>query len=322
MQIAKGALTTESNLKLRCGPSGLHIFFRKTGYNVLCDEIQIPSNLWAQSPRQISVALTNACDLACSYCYASKIPGILDEQKLVDWLAELDCNGCLGVGFGGGEPTLYPGFSQLCRRISATTGLAVTFTTHGHHLSSSLANQLRGYVHFIRVSVDGIGGTYERLRKRSFSSLRDHLEIVRNLAPFGINFVVNADTLPDLDAAISFAAEMGASEFLLLPEQPVKGRGGIDSGTTGALRDWIGAYEGRVPLTISEVSTEGILTIPAVAGETGLRAYAHIDAHGVLKRSSYDRSGIAIDGIGVMNALRQLEDQGEHGHEDLVGLQF
>ena len=53
-------------------------------------------------------------------------------------------------------------------------------------------------------------------------------DIVRELAPFGINFVVNAHTLSDLDAGVAIAAEVGASEFLLLPQQPVRRRNGIE----------------------------------------------------------------------------------------------
>jgi hypothetical protein len=245
---------------------------------------------------------------------------MLNNQKLANWLAELDDNGCLGVGFGGGEPTLYSYFSKLCQRL--TTGLAVTFTTHAHHIDASLADQLRGHVHFIRVSVDGVGKTYERLRNRSFTSLQSHLEIVRTLAPYGINFVVNASTFRDLDDATLLASELGASEFLLLPEQPVRGAGGIDSQTTDALRAWIGAYQGKVPLTISETSAKGLLT-PSFAGEIGLRAYAHIDAHGVLKRSSYDRAGIEIGDAGVMHAIQQLENlPEERPNEDLEWLRF
>src|SRR5712692_127084 len=95
------------DLKHRAGPAGIHLFDRTTGVNVLCDEIQVPHALWASAPRQISVALTNRCDLSCPYCYAPKNRASLDLKTLIGWLCDLDSNGCLGVGFGGGEPTLY-----------------------------------------------------------------------------------------------------------------------------------------------------------------------------------------------------------------------
>ncbi len=43
--------------------------------------------------------------------------------------------------------------------------------------------------------------------------------------------------------------------------------------------------------------------------ETGLRAYAHIDASGVLKRTSYDDKGVAIGADGFMSALAHLDRQ-------------
>ena len=310
---AKSAL--RSRPKVRVGPSGLHLFDRQTGLNVLLDGAQAPPESWAKAPRQVSMALTNACDLACPHCYAPKNPAVLDFGRLTGWLNELDANGCLGIGFGGGEPTLYRCFAELCRYAARNTQLAVTFTTHAHHLTDAFAASLAGSVHFVRVSMDGVGPTYEALRGRTFEALRRRLDTVGALSPFGINFVVNARTLPDLDAATELAAEVGAAEFLLLPEQPVRGKGGIDERTARALQSWVDLYRGKVPLAVSEAGAEGLPTCNPLEAETGLRAYAHIDASSVLKRSSYETDGIAIDDNGVMRALAILRSRRE---EELV----
>ncbi len=298
---------SQPRLKVRAGPCGIHIFNRKTGANLLIDEVKVPTEMWAAAPRQVSIALTNACDLCCPYCYAPKHPIKLDSEHLIPWLDEFDANGCFGVGFGGGEPTLHPDLPLLCRYAANSTGLAVTFTTHAHRLDDRIAADLNGNVHFIRVSMDGVDNTYQALRGRSFSSLRCRFDTVRKLAPFGINFVVNTLTLPDLDAAVAFAAEVGATHFLLLPEQPVRGRGGIDRHTTEALRNWVNSYRGTIPLSVSEAGRTGLPICDPLAGETGLRAYAHIDASGVLKRSSYEDAGVSIGTSGVMQALKTLE---------------
>jgi MoaA/NifB/PqqE/SkfB family radical SAM enzyme len=294
-------------LKVRAGPCGIHIFDRTTGLNVLVDEAKVPAAMWAAAPRHVSVALTNTCDLHCPYCYAPKHSAQLDSGLLISWLEELDAGGCLGVGFGGGEPTLYPDLARVCRYAAESTGLAVTLTTHAHRMDDRIATDLGGNIHFIRVSMDGVGGTYRMLRGRSFSSFTRRLDTVRRLAPFGLNYVVNAITLPDLDAAVAFAADVGASEFLLLPEQPVQARGGIDGRTVQKLRDWVNSYRGSVPLSVSEAGEAGLPTCDPLAEETGLRAYAHIDASGVLKRSSYDAAGVPVGVGGVMKALKMLE---------------
>jgi MoaA/NifB/PqqE/SkfB family radical SAM enzyme len=299
--------------KTRAGPDGLHLFDRTTGWNVLLDEVRVPPAMWSAAPRQISVALTNSCNLSCPHCYAPKHAAKLPRQPLLSWLRELDAHGCLGVGFGGGEPTLYRGFARLCRSTVDSTGLAVTFTTHGHTFNGRLASELAGCVHFIRVSMDGVGARYETLRGRTFSSFCEHLRVIRDVAPFGINFVVNALTLQDLDAAVTLAGNQGAAELLLLPEQPVRGRGGIDATTTEALQRWVRSYQGEVRLSVSEAGACGLPTCDPLPGERGLRAYAHIDASGVLKRSSYDSVGVHIGPEGVMRTLQTLSDTGADG---------
>ena len=293
-------------LKVRTGPSGIHLFDRKTGLNVLLDEVRVASTLWPVAPRYVSVALTNACDLACSYCYAPKDSSTLEFERLSSWLDELDANGCLGVGFGGGEPTLYRRLPELLAYAAKKTRLGVSFTTHGHRLDDALISSLTGNVHFVRVSVDGVGATYEALRGRSFATLVRRLEAVRALAPIGLNFVVNAKTFPDLDAATRLAAEVDASEFLLLPEQPVRGRGGIDNLTKRELCRWVIGYRGTVPLMVSEAGADGLPTCNPLVLENGLSAHAHIDAAGILKRSSHESDGVQIGSEGVIPALEVL----------------
>ncbi len=71
--------------------------------------------------------------------------------------------------------------------------------------------------------MDGVGPTYEALRGRPFEALRRRLDTVSALAPFGINFVVNARTLPDLDAATTLAVRkpakvsMGVTRIAIVP---------------------------------------------------------------------------------------------------------
>ncbi|MGZ0707616.1 radical SAM protein [Coraliomargarita sp. W4R53] len=295
--------------KIRMGPSGVHLFSRASGTNVLVDEIVPPEGMWSKAPRQVSIALTNSCDLSCSYCFAPKTRATLNFDPLIAWLDELDANGTIGVGFGGGEPTLYRRFAELCQYASQNTNLAVTFTTHGHHLNDMLLAKLKGHVHYIRVSMDGIGATYERLRRRSFESLTQRLNAIREISAFGINYVVNSDTLPEIDDAVQFAETAGASEFLLLPEQPVKGHGGISPKNMNSLQKWVERYTGKLRLSVSENGSEGLPTCNPFKNETTLQAYAHIDAHAVLKPTSYSPSGISISNRNILTSLSELQNQ-------------
>src|ERR1019366_2507862 len=250
----------EPETRIRLSPSGVHLFDRLSGTNLLIDELIPPESAWAAAPRQVSIALTNACDLKCPYCFTPKTSAALSYEQVVPWLDELDAHGTLGIGFGGGEPTLHPRFADLCLHGANQTGLAVTFTTHGHHLDDALLAQVAGNIHFIRVSMDGVGRTYERLRNRPFEKLARRLAAVRAAAPFGINYLVNEDTVSELDTAVAFAEEAGASEFLLLPEDPPNRPGGFTASTARVLHAWVTCYSGGLPLAISETGADGMPT--------------------------------------------------------------
>ena len=299
-------LKVTKDWKLRGGPSGLHLFNRNSGLNVLLEELPIATSLYARAPRQISIALTNRCDLACAHCYAPKSRDKLCIDTVLQWLRELDKHGTLGVGFGGGEPTLHPEFVKICQLAARETGLSVSFTTHGHHIDNELVELLRGSVHFIRVSMDGVGATYESIRQRPFPKLIERLDNVRAISRFGINVVINERTLPELDEVASIASDAGACELLLLPQMPVRGVQAITMEELERLHRWVCAYSGSLKLCISDAAADGFPVCDPLAEERGLRAYAHIDATGVLKSSSYAEMGIPIGDGGVLRAISEL----------------
>ncbi len=295
-------------MKSRIGPNGMHLFDRVSGLNVLLDELHPAAAVWSKSPRQVSVALTNVCDLHCTYCYAPKHKASLSADRVLRWLKELDTEGCIGIGFGGGEPTLHPDFVDICKRVAVETQLAVTFTTHGHRLTSELAQRLKGSVHFARVSVDGVGRTYEEQRGKRFDSLLRGIEAIAALSPFGINVVVNERTVSELDALSELAREVGASELLLLPQQATATAAGLDDVVGQALQQWVCNYKGKVRLAVSEAGVSGLPTCDPLPDERGLQAYAHIDASGILRASSYAPAGAQIGDAGVLSALQRLRN--------------
>ena len=91
------------NWKIRAGPSGIHVFNRVTGLNVLVDEVGVSPSVWAGAPRQVSIAVTNACDLACSHCFAPKNPASLVIERLAPWLNELGACRVSQAGFSSSD---------------------------------------------------------------------------------------------------------------------------------------------------------------------------------------------------------------------------
>lgn len=121
------------------------LFDRDTGTNVLIDNAKT-RGLKRAAPRMLQVAITNACDKDCSFCYR---PMEAKNRWTFDDIVELahvcDRWGVLEIAFGGGEPTLFPRFPELLREIWTTTGMCPSFTTHGKRLTPELLGAIRGY---------------------------------------------------------------------------------------------------------------------------------------------------------------------------------
>lgn len=292
--------------KVRGESLGWHLFERRSGLHLLFDEIPCPVELRARVPRFVSMALTNTCDLACDYCYAPKHRARLGREDVLRWCRDLDRAGALGVGFGGGEPTLWPDFAQICKEVSNTTGLAVSMTTHGHRFDATLSDRLRGVVHFVRVSVDGTDETYERLRRRPFDDIRRALHRARTVAPLGINVVVNTETVGDLDSLFDLAVDVDAAELALLPERAVGARPGASPVVLEALRRWIsGALVRKDGPRLCVAAGFSLGSLPGTSPSA--EDYAHIDAAGRLHRTSFAAEGIDIGKTNIVDAFAQLE---------------
>ena len=267
----------------------------------------MPAGQVSRAPRYLSVALTNACELRCAYCYAPKHAAALDAGQVAAWAAELDAAGCLGVGFGGGEPTAYRGFARLCSQVARSTSMAVTFTTDGHRLTRELADSLRGSVHFARLSVDGVGATYERLRGRPFAAAESAAARLRSVAPIGINTVVNADTVGQLDDIAEFAARAGATECCSCPSSPPRPRRHLRCRAHRLVR-WVRTARTPVRLAISRSGLEAsVPATEAIPSERPLDAHMHLDAGGVLRPHAYARTGVPV-GESILEAAQALRE--------------
>ena len=295
--------------KVRLGPEGVHLFDRDTGLNILLDEVSPPEADWSLGPRFVSFALTNACELECAYCYAPKHVARLEAEAMVAWAVELDAAGTLGIGFGGGEPTLFPGFATLCRGIHDRTRLALSATTHGHRWTGNLVDAVGDSIQFLRVSMDGIGSTYEKLRGRPFEAFAVKLRLIASNYRFGVNVVVNENTLPELDAIADFAFRHGAQELLLLPEVGPDARSVLSASDHEALDHWVGRNYRDRRLAISATSAETIaspllpLTVPGFAD----RDFMHVDASAVLRLCAYGGEGLHLTrNSSIIDSISQL----------------
>ena len=281
-------------MQYRYTKNGVHLFDRESGTNILVDEILCKNEILSVAPANVSIALTNRCNKSCAHCFAPKNVAELDYTMVCSWIDELNKNGCLGVGFGGGEPLLYPRLYEICQHVHSATLMACTLTTNGDYLDDEMARWMLRYVNFVRISTNGEAIDYSRI-----ASLAGHLQI-------GINYLLNAQTFPTLMDAIERSAQIGVKEFLLLPQVRTKRCQGVDSQFIAMVDDLLLSTKLPLRVTMSTLCSDGMKAVVQIPGDVGARQYLHISADGLLKTSSFGDKGVPIIGSGIIQAIKEV----------------
>jgi hypothetical protein len=162
--------------------------------------------LRASAPPLVLFSITNACNLACSFCYRDQsASSAWTVESAHDLLAPLAARGTLEVAFGGGEPFAFKGFCELIERLTDTTPLVLHATTNGQLVTRALARRLRGRMGELRLSVYDDAPWRDR-----FSLLRDEGHSV------GLHWLVTPARLPTLRAFVESLCALGVRKLFLL----------------------------------------------------------------------------------------------------------
>lgn len=195
------------NLTWRTHPldGKLLLFERDTGLNVLL-EGEETQHLRRIAPRTLLIAVTNACDLTCPFCYRDQTSRSLWRyDTLLEFCQAADEWGVLEVAFGGGEPLLFPRWAEFINELYATTRLAINFTTNGTHLTTDFLQAIQGHYGQIRLSL------YENNRWADSVRL-----LVEHQARFGVNWLMTPDALPTFTDQFMQLFSLGVRDMLLL----------------------------------------------------------------------------------------------------------
>lgn len=180
-------------------------FHRKTGTNLRLDASPT-RHLRRRAPRLVLFGITNACNLACTFCSR-------EQQARSEWtvdsafdvLAGLARAGTLEVSFGGGEPLAFRGFDELVRRLSDETPLALHFTTNGTLLSDERLTRLAPHLGEVRVSLYD-DNDWEACVER----------LARAGQTFGVNILATPERLPTLPEQLRTLHALGCRDAALL----------------------------------------------------------------------------------------------------------
>ena len=287
-------------MQCRYTKQGVHLFDRESGLNILMDEFECSDEILSVAPANVSIALTNKCNRSCPHCFAPKFTASLDFMTVCSWIDELNKNGCLGVGFGGGEPLLYPYIEELCRYVHDKTSMACTLTTNGDFIEDNTVMWMSQNVNFVRVSTNGGTIDYNQIKY-----LTKDIQV-------GINYLLNERTFQELDNTIKCCAEVGVKELLLLPQMKTDFCDGVQSRFISKVDDWLLSTNFPLRVTVSAFSSGGMKSVFAIPGDSGMRQYLHISAEGLVKNSSVNKYGIAVSNRTLIETIKEV-----YNHENL-----
>jgi len=195
--------------------------------------LRVTGSTEAYLPLSCSLQLTNACNLSCSFCYASSGRTMAGELEPDAWLAvmrRLSTAGVASVTLTGGEPTTARGFPELLANASALF-TSVDVFTNGLRFPDRLSRLVAALGNVrCQVSVDGLAARHDSVRGRS-GSFAAAMETIARLAARGVGVVVTMtvteDSCDDVRAVAAHAEKAGAEVFRVGGVVPV-GRGGND----------------------------------------------------------------------------------------------
>lgn len=183
----------------------LLLFERDMGLNLLM-EGEETAHLQRTAPRTLLIAVTNGCDLTCSFCYRDRTARSLWRyDTLLAFCQAADEWGVLEVAFGGGEPLLFPRWTDFINELYGSTRLAINFTTNGTHLTEEVLQAIAGRYGHIRLSLYDTNDWAATIAR-----------LVRCRARFGVNWLITPAELPTIEAKFTHLLRIGVRDFLLI----------------------------------------------------------------------------------------------------------
>jgi len=186
-----------------------------------------------RGPYQLTVDITNKCNLRCLHCYNFSGENIcVDEEMTDEELTRLikdvaDMNP-LNLCFCGGEPLLRKDILLKLIKILADKNIQISFVTNGLLLTEEVAKELKGAgLSRAQVSVDGIGESHDRLRGRK-GCFEKAVQALKNLNDVhiqtGVAFTPTSWNTDEIDQIVDLCLEFNVSELRIQATMPI-GRG-------------------------------------------------------------------------------------------------
>ncbi|MCC9089562.1 MULTISPECIES: sporulation killing factor system radical SAM maturase [Bacillus] len=196
-----------------------HPFTEAWTQGLLDQPIQFSGSLQSYLPISCTLQLTNACNLGCSFCYASSGKPYPEELTCSQWInvmQKLAAQGVADVTLTGGEAKLIRGFKEI---VMAASSLFTNVNVFSNGLNwrqeeVELLSHL-GNVS-VQISIDGKSDTHDSLRGRK-GAFQESMETIKQLAEVNVPVIV-AMTINEMNAdqvaeVVDHCAKANASIF-------------------------------------------------------------------------------------------------------------
>ncbi len=156
--------------------------------------------------------LLYTCNLRCHMCPFWRRPDPLllsvdEERKMLDTLADFSVS---YMGFEGGEPFLRRDLPEILRL--SHDRFFTSIVTNGWMLKDHF-REVKDYLDFMFVSIDGIGKVHDRLRGMdgSFEKAREGIVAASAEIPVALSSTITSENADQVDQITAFATEMNIS---------------------------------------------------------------------------------------------------------------
>jgi len=211
--------------------------------NILDNSQSLKSNLpllFDNHGREMSylrLAVTDRCNLRCTYCMPAEGIAYLPEKKLLSWeemlriVHVLNQLGIRKVRITGGEPFVRPGLMEFLQELAKIENLEICLTTNGALLENHLDSLLNLGIKNVNLSLDSLDS--ERFFK--ITRRNDFDQVYRNLMRMiEANFIVKLNAVvmhgmneTDILPLVNFTEKHPVS-VRFIEEMPFNGSGLVE----------------------------------------------------------------------------------------------
>lgn len=215
--------------------------------------------------RQISIELTDNCNLRCIHCYLKmrecpthKVMSFVDYCKILDWAKD---NQVLFLTLTGGEPLLVSEFTQYYER-AINEGFIVSLLTNISMLTEASIQSLKKYPpHTVEISIYGMSyATYHMMTGNGnafnyvFSNI---LRLLDSNIPFTLKYVATSVNYNDIPQFVSWAESHRVTYSLTVANLPIQ----IQNSTDRIDKSFRITHEQLVDLSVKYPSKISILPL-------------------------------------------------------------